>query len=132
MKIKATDALLKDHLLINKILDPCTVDNPGFDRFVNLLRTSPREIGRDRVYPASPHFRPGRRRVFPLEYGQIGPDPRPDRRAACPTGFYAHWDNRCHPSDRAPDRGERLRQRAVDPAVFSNGDRTTPGRPIIC
>jgi iron-sulfur cluster repair protein YtfE (RIC family) len=30
MKTKATDALLKDHLLINKILEQFTLDNPRF------------------------------------------------------------------------------------------------------
>ena len=37
MKIKATDALLKDHLLINKILEQFTIDNPRFDHICRTL-----------------------------------------------------------------------------------------------
>ena len=32
MRTKATDALLKDHLLINKILEQFSVDNPRFEK----------------------------------------------------------------------------------------------------
>ena len=34
---KATDALLKDHLLINKILEQFTLDNPRFDHICRTL-----------------------------------------------------------------------------------------------
>ena len=34
---KATDALLKDHLLINKILEQFTVENPRFDHICRTL-----------------------------------------------------------------------------------------------
>ena len=34
---KATDALLKDHLLINKILESFTLDNPRFDHICKTL-----------------------------------------------------------------------------------------------
>ena len=37
MKTKATDALLKDHLLINKILEQLTLDNPRFDHICRTL-----------------------------------------------------------------------------------------------
>lgn len=37
MKIKATDALLKDHLLINKILEQFVLDNPRFDHICRTL-----------------------------------------------------------------------------------------------
>ena len=36
-QVKATDALLKDHLLINKILEQFTVDNPRFDHICRTL-----------------------------------------------------------------------------------------------
>ena len=37
MKTKATDALLKDHLLINKVLEQFTLDNPRFDHICRTL-----------------------------------------------------------------------------------------------
>jgi len=41
VKIKATDALLKDHLLINKILEQFTLDNP---RFAHICKTLHRAV----------------------------------------------------------------------------------------
>jgi hypothetical protein len=37
MKTKATDALLKDHLLINKILEQFSLDNPRFRKICLML-----------------------------------------------------------------------------------------------
>src|SRR5262245_50281793 len=36
-RTKATDALLKDHLLINKVLEQFTLDNPRFDHICRTL-----------------------------------------------------------------------------------------------
>ena len=36
-RTKATDALLKDHLLINKVLEQFTLDNPRFDHICKTL-----------------------------------------------------------------------------------------------
>jgi len=42
MKTKATDALLKDHLLINKILEQFSLDNPRFEKICLTLHRAVR------------------------------------------------------------------------------------------
>src|SRR5476649_1470454 len=42
MKIRATEALLKDHLLINKILEQFTLDNPRFEKICLTLHRAVR------------------------------------------------------------------------------------------
>jgi len=59
-RTKATDALLKDHLLINKILEQFSLDNPRFEKICLTLHRAVRAHAwfeeEDALFPLTEHL----------------------------------------------------------------------------